>query len=49
MKKYYYASKKNEGNLYFAGEHCSLDPGWIQGAIKSALEVVEEIVKAKPV
>ncbi len=48
MKKYYYASKKNEGNLYFAGEHCSLDPGWIQGAIKSALDAVEEIVKANP-
>lgn len=48
MRDYHYASKKPEGNLYFAGEHCSLDPGWIQGAIKSSLDAVEALVKAKP-
>src|SRR6267142_3054069 len=26
-------ASKNEGNLYFAGEHCSSDNAWIQGAI----------------
>lgn len=49
MLRYHYASKKSEGNLYFAGEHCSLDPGWIQGAIKSALDAVEKIVEAKSI
>ena len=49
MLNYHHASKKNEGNLYFAGEHCSLDPGWVQGAIKTALDAVEEIVKANPI
>jgi monoamine oxidase len=33
-----------EGNLYFAGEHCSLENAWIQGAITSALDAVEAIV-----
>lgn len=47
MRDYHHTSKKSEGNLYFAGEHCSLDPGWIQGAIKSSLDAVEELVQAK--
>jgi monoamine oxidase len=34
-----------EGNIYFAGEHCSLINAWIQGALVSALRSVEEIVK----
>ncbi|MGQ0802911.1 MAG: flavin monoamine oxidase family protein [Actinomycetota bacterium] len=33
-----------EGNLHFAGEHASLDTGWIQGAVSSALRAVGEIV-----
>ncbi|MBX9621944.1 MAG: FAD-dependent oxidoreductase [Alphaproteobacteria bacterium] len=47
MRDYYYASKKPEGSFYFAGEHCSLDPGWIQGAIKSGLDAVEGLVKSR--
>lgn len=38
---------KAEGRLYFAGEHCSLDQAWIQGAIRSALTAVEAIVTRK--
>jgi monoamine oxidase len=30
--------------LFFAGEHCSLTQGWIQGAIQSSLNAVEDIV-----
>jgi monoamine oxidase len=41
---YYADAIKPEGNLHFAGEHCSLDNGWIQGAIISSLKVVESIV-----
>lgn len=33
-----------EGNIHFAGEHCSLDNAWIQGAIESSLRAVKEIV-----
>jgi monoamine oxidase len=35
-----------EGNLYFAGEHTSLDAGWIHGAVASSLRAVREIVTA---
>jgi monoamine oxidase len=35
-----------EGRLHFAGEHTSLDTGWIQGAVSSALRAVREIVAA---
>ncbi len=44
---YQSAATMSEGNLHFAGEHCSLDQGWIQGAVKSALSVVEDLV-ARP-
>ncbi|MCY3008094.1 MAG: NAD(P)/FAD-dependent oxidoreductase [Planctomycetota bacterium] len=43
---YYSDTRKREGRLYFAGEHCSLDQGWMQGAIQSSLEAVNEIVSA---
>jgi monoamine oxidase len=35
-----------EGKLFFAGEHTSLDTGWIQGAVASALRALREIVEA---
>jgi monoamine oxidase len=38
---------QREGNVHFAGEHTSLDQGWIQGALISALRAVEEIVTEK--
>jgi len=34
------------GNLHFAGEHASLDTGWIQGAVASAVRAVGEVVAA---
>ena len=37
-----------EGNIHFAGEHCSLYSAWIQGAIESSLRTVEEIVAKLP-
>lgn len=36
--------KKPEGRLFFAGEHCSLDQAWIQGALIASLEAVDQIV-----
>ncbi|WP_053991278.1 NAD(P)/FAD-dependent oxidoreductase [Mangrovimonas sp. TPBH4] len=44
FSKYYQDAISPEGNLFFAGEHCSLDNGWIQGAIASSLKAVEELV-----
>jgi monoamine oxidase len=39
------ASTAPEGNVHFAGEHTSLDTGWIQGAIASAHRAVLEVVR----
>jgi monoamine oxidase len=35
-----------EGNVFFAGEHTSLDTGWIQGACSSALRAIRQLVEA---
>lgn len=45
FSNYYSDTIKPEGNLFFAGEHCSLDQGWIQGAIISSLRAVEELIQ----
>jgi monoamine oxidase len=34
--------------LFFAGEHCSKLPAWLQGSIESALQAVHDIVAHKP-
>ena len=44
LRAYYHDSIRPEGQLHFAGEHCSLDQAWIQGAVMSGLRAVEEIV-----
>lgn len=35
-----------EGRAYFAGEHCSINHAWVQGALESALLAVEGIMSA---
>lgn len=40
-------ASRSEENLYFAGEHCSLDNAWIQGAIASAIDVVQAIASSR--
>ena len=42
----YQAALRAEHGVYFAGEHCSTDQAWIQGALISALRAVEEIVSS---
>jgi monoamine oxidase len=37
-----------ENRLFFAGEHCSSTPAWIEGAIESAVNVVHEIQLHRP-
>jgi monoamine oxidase len=44
LRDYYHDAIRPEGGLHFAGEHCSLDQGWMQGAIVAGLRAVEEIV-----
>jgi monoamine oxidase len=39
----YLATQTPEGNILFAGDHTSLEPGWIQGAFHSAHRVIEEL------
>lgn len=46
LQDYYRAAIRPEGRLHFAGEHCSLDQAWIQGAVMSGIRTVEEIVEA---
>jgi monoamine oxidase len=46
LQDHYYASVRAEGRMHFAGEHCSLDQAWINGAVISGLRAVEEIVRA---
>jgi monoamine oxidase len=45
---YYLEAARPQNRLFFAGEHCSKYPAWIQGSIESALEAVYEIVAYKP-
>jgi monoamine oxidase len=44
LRAYFHSATQSEGRLHFAGEHCSLDQGWMQGAIMSGIRSVEEIV-----
>ncbi|MBD0370481.1 MAG: FAD-dependent oxidoreductase [Pyrinomonadaceae bacterium] len=37
---------KPEGRVYFAGDHASRQPSWMQGALESGLRVVKEIDEA---
>jgi monoamine oxidase len=46
LEQYYSDAIRSEGHLHFAGEHCSLDQGWIQGALISGLRAVEGVVSS---
>lgn len=39
----YLATRTPEGSILFAGDHTSLEPGWIQGAFDSAHRVINEL------
>jgi monoamine oxidase len=47
LERLYPAAIRPEGRLYFAGEHCSTDQGWIQGALIASLRAVLQIVSTK--
>lgn len=39
----YLASQRAEGRIFFAGDHTSLEAGWIQGALDSAHRAMNEL------
>jgi monoamine oxidase len=40
---FYAAGTQSEGRIYFAGEHLSSWPGWMQGALASGLRAAREV------
>ena len=46
LEAHYAAGIRPQGNVFFAGEHLSIAPGWIQGAIESSLRATLEILNA---
>lgn len=43
--RYFQTSKREEGSVYFAGEHVSITPGWIQGSLESSLREVARMLE----
>jgi tryptophan oxidase StaO len=43
-----YGAARPQNRLFFAGEHCSSMPAWIEGAIESAIDAVRSIKWHKP-
>jgi monoamine oxidase len=46
LETMYPDAKRPEARVYFAGEHCSAEQAWIQGALTSALEAVYAVLRA---
>jgi tryptophan oxidase StaO len=46
--RHYQDIAKSQKTLFFAGEHCSRLPAWMEGSIESALQAVYDIVIYKP-
>lgn len=42
----YLEAARPQKNLFFAGEHCSRFPAWLEGSVESALEAVRDIASA---
>lgn len=45
LSRYFQISKREEGSIYFAGEHVSITPGWIQGSLESSLREVARMLE----
>ncbi len=45
----YLEAARPQNSLFFAGEHCSKFPAWIQGSIESAIKAIDEISNYQPV
>jgi monoamine oxidase len=44
LANFFDEARKPEGGAFFAGEHLSITPGWIQGALESSLREVAKMV-----
>lgn len=42
------AAARPQNRLFFAGEHCSSEPAWIEGAIESAIDAVHSVDAHEP-
>lgn len=45
LLSYFREAKREQGTVYFAGEHVSIAPGWIQGALESSLREVARMLE----
>ena len=45
LETMYVDARRPEAQLHFAGEHCSAEQAWIQGALTSALEVALAVLR----
>jgi len=45
LTDYYQDGRRAEGRLFFAGEHISIAPGWIQGALESGLDAAYQLLE----
>jgi len=43
QRQWYPAICRREGKIWFAGEHASPWPGWMQGAIASGMKAAREV------
>jgi monoamine oxidase len=48
LSRFFQESARAEGPIHFAGEHVSIAPAWIQGALESSLREVAAMVKWTP-
>lgn len=46
LHEYHEATRTVEGRVHFAGEHTSLKPAWIEGALESAVRAALEVDKS---
>jgi monoamine oxidase len=44
IEAFYGDAIRPEGRVFFAGEHCSTDQAWIQGALIASLRAVDQVV-----
>jgi|GEM_PF-5212623 len=44
ISRYYQAARRPDGDVYFAGDHLSPEPGWIQGSLLSSLLTTQQLL-----
>lgn len=44
--KFFQTARRPEGRIFFAGDHLSPEPGWIQGSLFSSLRALQQILQS---